>query len=566
MDTPRRRNRRIVLGIIVIALIVGASLPIYYFLFRVPPMDEFLATVYKEGDRAAFRVHVTDHELLETSYGTVTLVRFDEVWPPFAFFGDRRNSYPIGERCTTEVAFHRYEIDNESVVLPQEYLLGFYLSMEPTFHRISLHAGMGLEGAAYDAANATYEVEVKAFEYTNNTFAKDQYDHALNRNRLPERWVQFYRERAEDGFAGAARPLLITHYIVLSNMVAFGADSSAQRERDTFLPDRVALTDPDEDGRLSVGDRIAVELGPTRDRYTFETYKLSLNGILSGYCPILNWHAGPFYSIGGQSGYTLGWSEVRGREPNGTTIEQLTVHRTWGAPAPMSETEVQLYKMREHVLTLMTLTDKTITTFTDDGTDAEVSFADTNDNGQIDGGDRFELNGLELYQTYEVRVIHRDRTRLSWEFVPSLGLQRARWPVLMFAPPEHINDHITLALDRVEAYFPRLGDLQFELWVPTVNVTLVLDRLNALFADATGEETEVHPSRTVGAATLNLTIVDTDENGYYTPQDRIVIRGLDEGDPYRLTVRFTGQTVSNIAIGTLSGPNDEPARRSDHEA
>ena len=505
----------------IVATILILSGFAYWYVTNVPDLESFMDDSYSPGEKAKFRAKVTEMELIETSYGNATLVRFDDYWTPFCFLGNHSGKYRVGKTVTVEVTFHKYGICGTEMVLLEELILGCHLQLEELFLEISHSAGIGLTGTVDSETPEYYYLNVSTLMYPHKTFSLDLYEHALN--RICE--YDYVDDGTETGFGylhgedkywkkgSFGHDCALFAGIVYMNSIALcnlEINCTRQKNDPSYLPDRVQFIDRDNDGNISLGDSYRIDMAPTDSRYDLDFYIFNIGGITTGANVILNWYDGPFYSLDWLTYYSLGPVEedfsdekysvkmpIQGVSGEALELSEVNVSMAECGYSPKWIFKEPLYDGIEAKLDP--------SRFPPDSPqfDVVLSFHDGNGNGLLDAGDHFLLENMRKNFKLEFIVKDSDNNWIfSWTYAVSQGMDTGKYPLITMDEPTISNANIFINVTGVDASFPKVDGVDYILHVPGKELQLELGyRINEIYSDD-------------GA--VRFAINDTDEDGFLT--------------------------------------------------
>ena len=545
----KRSAGKKVITAVVVVLVILSAFGIYWCAIRVPGIEEFMKGSYSDGEKASFRAKVSEVEIIETSYGTATMVTFKDFNFPFCFLGDKSDKYREGKTVTTEMQFHKYNIDGVERVLLDELLLGTHLLFEEVFSDISHMAGMSLQGGIPDNDTGSFDIMIGVMNHANKTFPYALYDMSLN--EIGDLEASFENENNDsDHFYGNPKffykkgtflydhfDLMEMEYPALINLASTsGYDRARLKSLESYLPDRITEKDSNMDGNLGPGDGFDIELEPTDNEYTFNYYVFNLAGISGGLNLILNWYEGPFYSIDRFPYYTKG--PIVEEYSVGGYVHTFSIVDYTGEPIELSEISLTLteYKGGYGTSPIRNLP-------FEENYSVEVyhvyysrynitlSCFDSNRNDLLDSGDFFEIRNLQNNSDYHFRIEKGDYDLIAnWRFTAGISEDIGNYPLLTMKSPVKTGHNISIDVESVEANFPKLapdsGTLQFNLTVLGRDINILLyPHEDGLAKNSTDD-------------LISMEVVDSDENGYLTVNDRVVIHGLDAGLDYNLKIHY----------------------------
>ena len=544
----RSAGKKVITAAIVVLVILSAF-GIYWCAIRVPGIEEFMKGSYSDGEKASFRAKVSDVEVMETSYGTATLVTFKDFNLPFCFLGDKTDKYQEGKTVTTKVQFHKYYVDGVERVLLEELLLGTHLLFDEVFSDISHMAGMSLQGGMPDNDTGSFDIMVEATNHANRTFPFALYDTSINEigdlmTSLENEDNDSYQFYGNPKFFYKSGTFLYDHfdlmemeYPALIDLASTsGYDCARLKSLGSFLPDRITENDSNMDGNLGPGDGFNIDLEPTNNEFSLNYYMFNLNGISGGLNLILNWYEGPFYSIDRFTYYTRGPLDEKYIE--GVNVHTFSIADHTGEPIELSEISLSFTEFKGGYGTspIRNLPFK-------DNYSVEVyhtyysrynitlSCYDSNQNDLLDSGDFFEIRNLQNNSDYNFRIETGDYDLIAyWRFTAVISEDIGKFPLLTMKSPVIMGDNISIEVESIEARFPKLapdsGSLKFNLTVPGRDVNILLyPHEDGLAKNSTDDS-------------IRLEVIDSDENGYFTANDSVVIHGLETDLDYNLKIHY----------------------------
>ena len=556
MKAKTKNTNKRAMAIALVIIVVISTFGIYWFAIRTPELQEFMEGSYSDGEKAEFRATVEDIEIIETSYGTCTLVTFTDFDMPFCFIGDRSDDYKVGKSAVTKVQFHKYDIDGVKRVLLKELILSSYLLFDDVFSDYSYYGGMNLEGEMPDNDSENFHLQVDTVRYGERNFSLELYDHSLNRVWNDE--DDFY---CRDEFYNLGMGTKESHYpekgsflhdnfdllgaiwLHLSFMGGGDVNCSGLKSEDTYLADRIAPVDDDGNGMLGPGDGFRLDIPATNDKYHFNYYVFNVAGITSGMKVILNWHGGPFYRFKGGTYYTQGPIELD--NSSGSFVHRAPVADVTGEPYQLSDIIVCLSEMGYSPITVPfpVLADGATAEVVIKGEKKSVTFTDGGNTGLLDAGDIFEIRGLDNDTFYEFWIRESDYDMLMrWDFETSGEESVGNYLIPTMAGPSKSEGNITFELETFTGAVTLYSHLRFNLTIPEKGMLLSLEC----------EDESTNVSSLDGS--IEISFNNSDENDYFTPGDSITIRGLDIGVGYTFQIMLNSyMTEGDFPLFTYNG-------------
>ncbi|MEW5759469.1 MAG: hypothetical protein AB1779_01730 [Candidatus Thermoplasmatota archaeon] len=527
-------KRTIIISVIVVLALIFTSVPIYWFILRIPNIEEFMLRSYSDGERAKFEAKVTDSEVIDTSYGIATLVTFEGLkWMKFCFMGNHSRKYQKGASCTVEVKFHEYTICGIKKILINELILGFYFEFDERFQRPSCVGGICLQGDIPDSDPDSFNINVSSLK-SNRTFSWRYYENVLHKVSLK------YRKAHEPP---APKGSLSYNILIIEGMIIFDLPSygygginvslvKKSKYLDSCLPNSTTVIDSDSDGNLSIGDTFHINLTPTADEFTFDYFVFSVAGITIDETVILNWYNGPFYSIGRRSYCLPGL--VKEEYSEGKYIHKFPIDEVFGNPAEISQLNARVWSPNGRVsksVSLESIYNGANISFTTGNNQATLSFYDTNQNGLLDSGDYFLITNLERNIEYALIIIWKNGTIIEWVFVVSIGTETGWYPLVAMQEPDRSGGNISINVTCIDGTFVEFDDVFFNLKVPSMDIDIWA------ISSTYGYDNKVKLKGSL--ENVELAVIDSDNNEYFTKGDTISITGLKPGDAFRLTISHT---------------------------
>jgi len=529
------KKKLVVVG--VIAILILAPLGVYWFFIRIPDLKEFMQGSYSDGEKVKFRAKVYEVEVIETSYGTVTQVTFENFHFPFCFIGDRTNKYQIGKTVITEVEFHEYNIDGVEIVLLKELVLGFYLIMEELLLKTSGSFGIGLQVEIPENNPDLFDLKINTQNHAGRTFSLDYYETSLNHVpvSMDENEAEYYYSPFGylPGMDFVKPGTLIYDFLYLEedeynylNTIYSEINCTSQKDDEGYLPDRTTFNDVDNDGNLSIGDIFQIDIKPTKNEKSFNTYRFCIGGITSGMAPVLNWYNGPFYSIDRYTFYS--WSPLEESYSDDTYTHKLSVHNVIGKAYSLSNISLTLYdyNYNRQEIPFVEIIDGERASVENIAKNVTLLFHDSNQLEILDSGDYFLIEELDNKTIYSMLLKDESENLFHYrKYIVSNGESFGNYPLLTMGDPYRKDDKISFIVLKMDVDFPRFDDIVFILEIPDKNIHI-----------STGLEYSSVMEAFRPDLNITLAVKDNDDNSHFTKNDTVEIQGLKKGTEYSLKI------------------------------
>ena len=539
--TKKGKKRLLVAG--VVFLVILSAVGVYWFFIRVPSLEEFMQDSYSDGETAKFKDKVVKVEVIETSYGTVTLVAFEDYYYPFCFMGDRSGKYREGKTVITELEFHKYNIDGVKIVLPEELILGQHLGFGGDKQYLSSYDEIKFQIETPLNGSSGLNLNITSLRYSNKTYSLDYYETAFNQFYPLDKYCKAIEDEygdypsywiSEDIEPGTLiydfHEYLHMESVVLMEMYGY-YNCTDQKTHGSYLPDRYEYNDNDNDENLSVGDSVRIELDPTSDRYTINNYLIRSTGITSGSAYIMNWYKGPFYSLEDNLTYLNDRTE---EDRVGDKYSYKIIFKDTNTQLGISELEIDFYSIHGSLYSFILR----------DGMNVQhdrstISFKDDNKNGFLDEGDYFQLLDLDKDTRYSLYIDGYGSRIYDFITIPGLGRKTGNYPILSIQEPERINGNISINVSGVEVDIPNIRSFDFEIFISRERIPLAVECDEETFFGYDSDET------------VKIEIIDSDDNGYLTPNDIIEISGLEPDAEFIYKIWYYGELLVYEWEGTV---------------
>jgi len=536
----RRSTKLTAFAAVLIAVITVFALVWHYYL-RPLSFDEVVERKWKVGDIWDVEGRVVNVKEVNTSYGPITVVGFESSQPEGLC--DRRlgangtmhliaplgSSPQVGERFRTTLRFVPFSLNGVPAVWSPSLLCPFpsmWDSMGSLNDAIAFHAGILLR---FNGTNPEGWTTYSIVTENGDRYLPERIPVSLRAGR------SFLTEDINSSVA--ARGWSAAMWIILATVtyVEFMGefDNSPELDRMTSLADenstngRLHFIDRDADGWVGNGDEMRVHIPGTNHEGVYETYFLSLGGIMNstayagGGKLLLNGPKGPYEVFLPQPE----WVQLfhAGDVVNGTVSSTLEVSSVeFGPPRPYSDYGINLCRHWEDCL-VKDLRLSNGTARLPGG--AFFEFFDHNADGLLDGGDRFVASGLKNRTRLNLIIVGPgawgvgEHGELEWitGYGHVVGTFRSFQSSVSPGPPYTLNVdggwwHPALDLD---------GPITVSLWQ---NSSLVLE--NATIPNGTQL---IFPNGT-------LSYMDNDADGMFGSEDHFLLQG-EVGRKYRLEVQ-----------------------------
>ncbi len=534
-------NKKLTTAIIVVIVILSA-VGIYWFVIRVPDLEEFLQDSYSEGETARFSDEVMKIKIVETSYGTATLVWFKDYYYPFCFMGDHSEKYMVGKTVVVEVVFHEYDIDGINVILPEELLLGYHLFTTESIDQFSSpYNYLSLRAQKTGNEARGIKLNVSLVQNGEKTFSLNHYEMALSQFNPLDESYKAIKESAEDGYSlwsleDIESDTLIYDFHEMNEMrehlyyELWGYwNCTDQKSHDSYLPGSYEYNDYDNDGNVSDNDSISINIQPTVDRYTIDHYLFRIAGITIGDKFLMNWYDGPFYLVNDVNYIKERIEETKDENKYSykIIIDDISI------PIELKEIEIAIYSIFGYMPSFKIFDGMEIHY---DG--SLIRFSDTNKNGLLDNGDYFNLENLDGDIQYSFNI-RKEWVILDFTTIPRYGRIIGNYPIPTIQEPERTDGNITFSVAGMDGKYPRITSLGFEIYASGKRMPILIENDE--------EDQYSYP----GIETINITIVDTDNNTYLAPDDEIIIKGLEPNTEIDLKIWWNRELVIYKWNGTI---------------
>jgi hypothetical protein len=399
---PEVSKKKIAL-VIIIGIILILSFTTWFFVFRTVRLEQLAIQYYSPGDEVKVGGIITDIEKHNTSYGPLTLLTLDEsfVSEMYKIVVDNDIEYKIGDWFQTTFHFEEYDFNGNKIITAKELYLSYMLpiSIGVVMDAVSFLGGFRLIPLSNDSTGATYY----------EVFMRNGDEYPLDRFNVSIKKGQSFTNGSADHRTFPA--LFAYEYLSLSGDYR---DSETLDFMDS-LEDSVSqngtmeFIDVNSNGLLDDHDKLKLNLPPTKDEFSIETYCISIGGASHedrgfawGREYLINWHNGPYewFEIN-NIGLKHVSSEVNGTQANETLI--ISNMLDYGI-IPVSDHDYLIRFKNPKSTSLGSYrvnVSKGIVHIVDN---VYIEYNDTNDNSALDVNDVFIISGLDNQTAIEFNI------------------------------------------------------------------------------------------------------------------------------------------------------------------
>ncbi len=525
------RRRRVIFGLVVAAILVGAGFVVWWEFIRPRTIAEVFGFAhYQPGSTVTVAGTITGIYRENTSYGPKVALQLDhytgcnstapDVGLPTEpeagqVLGDPNATYAIGETFQTTLHFQAYTINGDPAVTAPELACPFpgdLAAIQSVYDRVSWVVGLTL---VYNGTEPGGWLGFQVFTHNQARYNLSVLPVTLRRSApvpkgnpmfpagsaidSPSRWLAFAGIQYIGGAGGSSAV-----FPVIDQMKSLADGTSANGS--------LRFVDVNGDHRLDDGDRLDIRLPPTSGANSWDTYLVQIGGLffsnrtyVAEQHLILNGPEGPLDRgiLEQDLAVDLGWAGDQAGPPIQSTLRVTSV--PFGTAPPTSSVSFQLYDFGGNRVLSGNLTDLPQTT----GTGLTFAYRDENANGRLDAGDLVTLTGAANRSEYQLSL---------WSDGLAFGMA---WWIIGYGIP----------LPAPYATFTVQGSGP---WKITANVSawspeLALNRTLRATLTENGDVVIANASLTSGTigtfanGTLNFT--DADGDGYLTTGDYFTLNG-----------------------------------------
>jgi hypothetical protein len=539
-ESGRKSNIKKIVAVILVIAIIVVSMSLWYFLTRPVTLMEVANREFNPGDTIDVAGTITNIEKYNTTYGPLTLLTLDDyenVSEIYKLVADSEKDYGIGDYYQTTLHFEEYEYNGDRIVTAKEL---YYTYLMPVaiaimLEQVSFASGFQLVQVSTDG-NGMAEYEV--FTRNGDKFPLDMFNVSM------EKWVGSLKMTYTHK---TSLNLFANEYFFLSGGCrgCEKVDSMESLEDYTSENESIEYVDVNHNNLLDDNDVFRVNIPPTLDEYTINSYYLTVGGdweepnIAAGVKYLINWHKGfyEWYEID-----NIGLSYVS-EEKNGTlvdtTLEVSKIEREISLPFDQYNFSLHYdytgdlphYEPSKEVVEGIITINESIS----------VEYDDANKNAKLDVEDRFIIRGLKNQTTALLILLDPTSSRVAEiEWIAGYGHIIGRLPEIDFDEGVLISGNPNQY--RINATVP--------YWHPQLlaNSTMKL-LVSTSSSDIEPADVLVEDGVKKNYGGINVTFFDADKDTYLSTNDYFKIE-CDPGTTYHFRLflfqKQVGHTVFDV--------------------
>lgn len=557
------------IAILIVVILISASVFSVWYLFVRPISIDELAMrdlVIKDGDVIKVGGRISNVERLNTTYGEITVLTLNGSElseSAFKFIGNNSRTYHIGDYFTTTLHFQNYTFNNKTVITaPELYFPFMYLfnAIQTVSSAVSFSTGFGFVSAGSDSNGMTYKV----FGTDNGSYPLTMLNLSLRKSTFTHNYSGV-PDNLKNGSPGAfSNAIFITAREYMNVNDAFRwcdeIDYMASLSNDS-QNGLVEFTDANSDNLFDDGDMFRINIPPTDDIHTIETYFLCIQGpgvdiygmdnyqgLFRTEKYIVNWYDGPYELKNGDSTLNyLALSYVSDRFINGTYESIIEVTGVTNPVVMRYDNcvfRVTLYKRNSAWDPYGN--DYFDGPFSEDGvtdekTGATVRFIDSNNNSLVDAGDFVGVSGLENGTAAELWINHNTKQ-------PS---GRIQW----YAGYGHVSGNMPdISLNNSKDGDQCVVSVGVPYWHPELEFNRTV-RFSLKNSSGYIIENQTLEDGRISSGPLNVTFADADENRYLSDGDYFVLSDYGPTPPCNYTLSVSVLFENYVYEINLSSSN-----------
>ena len=391
-------KRKIPVAIIVLLLVIGSLFSVWYFILRPISVDELASRAFEPGDTVEIEGKIAGIRMLNTSYGKITLIKLEGsriASESYEIIGENSKKYHTGDTFKTTLHFKEYRFNGVRLVTAPE-LFGTLMKL-PSALQTATDASSGLGG--FLLVPESYEYPT----YTYRVFTPSSDEYPLEALNMTLTKLSLNTSKAYDQRTFPA--LFADEYLNIGSApenIAGKIIDYAPSLEGPSTNGTVVFIDRNSNGMLDDGDEFSLNLPPTRDESYIDTYLLSIkapsseHAFCGGMKYIINWYRGPYYE---KTGTFLSMKYMNQNTGNGWTESEIQVG-DFSFPRELKFGDfygILSVEEKNGYCDYMKL-NLNETEMYDKNLNLSLKYVDSNNNGLLDRGDLFVINGSTYWK------------------------------------------------------------------------------------------------------------------------------------------------------------------------
>lgn len=537
---PKKTSKKIkiMIAIIVVTIIIIPSFLYWHFSTRPRsirelaedggfpnPGQKFSFRSYKPGDTTTLEGTITNITVMNTTYGVFTRLELDD-FKALCLIGEHGKKYTVGERISTTIHFNEYWYNGQSFVWADELdwpFPYFFIVMNIVTSAVSTVGGVTL---VPEPSETIGQMKYTVYLPRGTSFPLDMFNVSVQKGTHT-----FFED-----------------YIDMSHCY-YNCPKIAHMDP---LVDGTAgvltFKDADGDSNLSEGDYFLFNIPPTENRFTIETYYLSIpvpteegfwqDSILYGGAYLVNSNRG-FYdlTLPDKVGNFLFLQHEGDVETAPAQIQStISVRKALGFKHGYATCRVKL--VDDDTKTVVLSQNIIPGTINGEG-GVTLSFSDENFNQILDDGDTFVIEGLPKWQGYELYILYPERGVIAdIRWVTGIGSDSGNYPHVRFAPATAPNASQPYDYDiKISEILGKLGEKLSSFLVR------VFEDGNEIY-----EEPLWLKNGTIATTDgKTLLYTDADFNERLTVGDYFTVQNCKQNARYDLKLEWRDNTVAQVS-------------------